>query len=130
MYTLKDILKEYYDANQISKSMNILQIALIKDIASDKLKPTKCICDIFEPGEGWGEKVEKSSTEEDKCIYTRLRIRKLNNNFVSNMTRVYVPSPNCAECRHCYMFLAREFINRDSNLNLTIQKRKKRCRKS
>ena len=129
MRTLKEILKEYYDAHQISKSTNILEVALVEDITSDKLRPTKCIYDIFSPVDGWGENVEKSSTQGDKCFYCRRRIHEINKEFWYNKKTVFSPNPNCSECLHCYMFLAREFIKPFSDFRLITGKRNRKCRK-
>ena len=130
MRTLKEILKEYYDANQLSKSINVLEIALVEDVTSDKLKPTKCICDYFVPTNGWGENVEKAFTEMEKCYYCRQRINSLNEEFEFDSKRSYIPSPLCYECRHCYMFVAREFIKPMSNFKLVAGKKRRKCRRT
>ena len=128
MRTLKEILKEYYDANQLSKSINVLEIALVEDIASDKLKLTKCICDYFVPTVGWGENVEKAFTETEQCYYCRQRINSINREFKFNSKQSYIPSPLCAECRHCYVFVAKEFIKPMSDFKLVPRKKRRKCR--
>ena len=128
MRTLKEILKEYYDANQLSKSINVLEIALVEDSFSDKLKPTRCICDYFVPVNGWGENVEKAFTETEKCYYCRQKINSMHKEFTFSSRESFIPSPFCNECRHCYMFVAREFIKPMSDFKLVTRKKRRKCR--
>ena len=128
MRTLKEILKEYYDANQLSKSINVLEIALVEDSFSDKLKPTRCICDYFVPVNGWGENVEKAFTETEKCYYCRQKINSMHKEFTFSSRESFIPSPLSSECRHCFMFVAREFTKPMSDFKLVTRKKRRKCR--
>ena len=61
------IFRKYYDAHQISKSVNILDVARL-EYPNKNVIPIKCISSFLEPVEGWDRGVRNASTEIERMI--------------------------------------------------------------
>ena len=108
MPDLESILEKYYEANQLSKSMNVLDI-IKPDIAGSLIRPTKCVCEIFVPKDGWGRNVEKAAVDQNRCFYCKQEIKKRFPDFNGTTNVLCTPMPEEANCIYCYQFLGKMF---------------------
>lgn len=125
MLTLEAILEEYYKENQLSKSMNMLDI-IKPDAGEWSIRPIKCVCEVFSPKEGWGKDVEKAGAEHTRCFYCKNEIKKLFPDFKGKLNILSIPMPEEANCIYCYKFMGSIYRTGEGLLVLKNGSRQKR----
>lgn len=111
MYKLERILEKYYTAHQISKTVNLLDIA-DPGFNTNKINITQCICNILEPKTGWDRYVLTTTSKNDKCYFCCQQFAQMYSDFPVFKN----PQSHCAEC---YKFLCAKYIEKNSKLKLT-----------
>lgn len=127
MLTLESILEEYYKANQLSKSMNVLDMIMPKS-GYRHIRPTKCVCEVFMPKDGWGKDVEKAAVEQNRCFYCKREIKKLFPEFDGELNILSTPMPEEPNCVYCYKFMGSIFRTEDGSICLRKSAARKRGR--
>lgn len=113
MDKLNKIVEQYYSAHQISKSVNILDIATQNSDNKVKINITQCVCNYLEPKNGWGKSVVATNSKNEKCYHCIKRMQELFPDFVSK-TNVAVK-----QCDNCYLFMCKKYVERNSPVKLT-----------
>lgn len=118
-------LQKYYQANQISANMNILDI-VASDNPKDRIKPSRCAYEVFKLSNTWLIDTKNTNTDEEKCYRCRQKIKAEYPDFQFNSSKVYVPNPLEIACRNCYSFLIRKFTESNSKIVLEHNRKGKR----
>ena len=124
MLTLEDILERYYKANQLSRSMNMLDV-LKPGADKSCIRPIKCVCDVFRPSDGWSRDIEKAGSDQSKCFYCKNEIKKLFPDYEGSSTILSTPMPEEPNCIYCYKFMGSIFRTGEGMLVLAGTGRRK-----
>lgn len=113
----KNILKKYYDAHQISKSVNILDVARL-ECPNRYVIPIKCISSFLEPVDGWDRGVKSASTDIERCHYCMTHLSKLfpDYNIGEKATE---PMAKNIQCQNCYIFCCKKYMMGNGAMKLT-----------
>ena len=124
MLTLEDILERYYKANQLSRSMNMLDV-LKSGADKGSIRPTKCVCDVFSPNGGWSRDIEKAGSDQSRCFYCKNEIKKLFPDYEGSLNILSTPMPEEPNCIYCYRFMGSIFRTGEGMLVLSRTGRRK-----
>ena len=105
-----NILKKYYNAHQISKSVNIIDIALSDYETAGNIIPLKCICNFLEPNDGWNRSVKNSTTDVEKCHYCMQQLSQAFPDYNAG-EQATTPSANNYQCKRCYFYCCKKYVN-------------------
>ena len=117
MNALNEIVEKYYLAHQISKSINILDLAK-RDKPDSNIKPLKCICGFLEPSEGWDKNVSRTSSDGEKCYHCSKQLSEKFSDYVTLKKGISLPGPDNEQCKYCYWFCARKYISESDTVRL------------
>ena len=118
MEKLKMAIKKYYNAHQISKSINILVLALMEK-PDYTIRPLKCICNFLEPHNGWNRKVTATAAPEDQCYHCMHQLKEAFSDYEANTQRILPPSPDNRQCQYCYWYCSKKYAGDGSQMQLT-----------
>lgn len=117
--SLDELLESYHSAHQISKTVNILDIAEAEGIGRTVV-PTQCICNYLEPHTGWNRNVKNTGADGEKCFHC---LKQLASTFPDFPKDVKV----LEGCKTCYLFACKKYTEREGGFRLTekfIRKKK------
>ena len=111
------IFRKYYDAHQISKSVNILDVARL-EYPNKNVIPIKCISSFLEPVEGWDRGVRNASTEIERCHYCMAQLKK---NFPDYNVgeKATEPMAKNIQCQNCYIYCCKKYMRGNGAMKLT-----------
>lgn len=114
---MENIFEQYYSAHQISKSVNIIDIAMSDNI-DEKIMPTQCICNFLQPVEGWNRYVKSSGAESDRCYHCLCQLSSKFPDFSQKIKML-------EGCKVCYLFVCKKYVQKDGGIKLAEKFTKK-----
>lgn len=98
---LLPLLQSYYQAHQVSRSVNILDVAL--QGLEENTPLTHCICEYLEPEEGWSRFVQTNHLKNERCFHCRQQLQTL----FPGLSR---EQASCKACRECYLLMCKAYV--------------------
>lgn len=116
---LYNSLVKYYNAHQISKTKNLINIYLSEqDFPSGNANYPKCIWRYFRINEvPWTKQVVNASNQQDACFFVKKAIFENFGDIAKDL------SGNC-DCEKCFNFCTNRYFRKSGGISLAIKKRK------
>lgn len=92
------LLQQYYAAHQISKHINLLDLASANVTSEDSTIRT-CICQVLEPEQGWHKFIQRTTSKNDRCYMCQQQLASLYPHFEIN-----------SNCHYCYAFVCKKYL--------------------
>lgn len=114
---LNTLAQKYYEAHNISKTVNILDVAKM-DAPDASIKPLKCISNFLEPVNGWPKNALNTTSEEAKCFYCSTALHELFSDYKAKINNILPPAADNKQCQYCYWFCCKKYVAESSQIKL------------